>query len=250
MKRARYSNAYNLVNRENFLSCYSFSDTLSCMTVGDRIKERLDRLGIKPTELARRVGVSQPTIHALINGNAQGSKHLHKIAAELGTSPAYLAGETDDDTPVSYPPSALDALSDKLDLAMIPEFEIGLSMGGGTEIAEVPQIGIVPFQRAWLRSMMRGSFADLFVARGDGDSMMPTILDEDFVLVDTSQRSIMKQDRIWAISYGGLGIIKRVRGLPNGKYEINSDNPNVTPIYATDEEMHVIGRVIWIGRRM
>lgn len=42
------------------------------------------------------MGVAQPTIYALINTNKIGSKHLHRIARELGTTPAYLSGETDD----------------------------------------------------------------------------------------------------------------------------------------------------------
>jgi transcriptional regulator with XRE-family HTH domain len=47
-------------------------------------------------ELARRIGVSQQTISRLAAGERYGTKHLHRIARELGTTPAYLAGETDD----------------------------------------------------------------------------------------------------------------------------------------------------------
>lgn len=53
-------------------------------------------LGLSQAELARRVGVAQPTIFSLIRSNKTGSKHLHKIARELKTTAAYLAGETDD----------------------------------------------------------------------------------------------------------------------------------------------------------
>lgn len=220
------------------------------MALGDRIEERLKRLGMSQAELARRVKVSQPTINALIRGNNVGSKHLHRIAAELETSPAYLAGETDDDAPVSVAPSALDALAEKMDLAVVPELELGYSMGPGSVLDQYEQRGVVPFQRAWLRSMMRGSIADLFVARGEGDSMQPTLLDGDIVLIDTSQKDIRQQDRIWAVSYGDLGMIKRVRRSPRGTYQLLSDNPAVPPIECADEEMHVVGRVIWIGRRI
>ncbi|WP_280740570.1 XRE family transcriptional regulator [Sphingomonas kaistensis] len=221
------------------------------MTVGDRIDERLQKLGMSQAELARRVKVSQPTINALIRGNNTTSKHLHRIAAELETSPAFLAGETDNDAPVATAPSALEALTEKLDLAIVPELELGYSMGGGTTIFEqYEQKGIVPFQRAWLRSMMRGTVADLFVARGEGDSMQPTILDGDIVLVDTAQKDIRQQDRIWAVAYGDLGVIKRVRRTPKGSYLLLSDNAAVPPVECVDEEMQVVGRVIWIGRRI
>lgn len=80
--------------------------------------------------------------------------------------------------------------------------------------------------------------------------MQPTLLDGDMVLIDTAQRQITKQDRIWAVSYGDLGMIKRVRRLPNGSYALMSDNPAVSPVNAVDDEMYVIGRVIWIGRQV
>ena len=138
----------------------------------------------------------------------------------------------------------------QLGLALIPELELGYSMGGGNVIELFEQTGIAPFKRDWLRPMMKGSFDDLFVAKGEGDSMIPTMLDGDIVLIDTAQKNILMQDRIWALSYGDLGMIKRVRKLPDEGYQINSDNPSVTPITAYDGEMHVIGRVIWVGRRM
>lgn len=224
---------------------------LSCMSIGERITERLADLKISQSELARRVKISQPTINALIKGNNAGSKHLHKIAAELETSPAWLVGETDDPSPVSPRPSALDALTDELDLAILPQLDIGYSMGGGATVFErYDQTGVVPFSRGWLRSMMGGTVSDMFVARGEGDSMEPTLKDGDIVLIDTAQQTVRHQDRIWAVIYGELGMIKRVRRTPQGSYLLMSDNPTVTPIECVDGEMGVIGRVVWIGRRI
>lgn len=224
---------------------------MDAMTIGDRIQERLDALGLSQAELARRVKVSQPTINALIKGGATGSKHLHTIAAELETSPAWLAGETDDRSPVAPRKSAIDALSDELDLAILPEYDIGYGMGEGADLSErYEQTGIVPFSRTWLRSMMGGSVNELFVARGDGDSMEPTLYDGDIVLIDTAQQTVRKQDRIWAVIYGDLGMIKRVRRTPAGSYLLLSDNAKVPPVECFDGEMNVIGRVVWVGRRI
>jgi transcriptional regulator with XRE-family HTH domain len=66
------------------------------MILGERIVERLKALDIGQTELARRVGISQPSINYLIKKGGSGSSHLHKIARALATTPAYLMGETDD----------------------------------------------------------------------------------------------------------------------------------------------------------
>jgi transcriptional regulator with XRE-family HTH domain len=66
------------------------------MTLGERVEERMLAAGLSQAELARRVGVSQPSIYALIRRNKTGSRNLHAIARELATTTAYLEGETDD----------------------------------------------------------------------------------------------------------------------------------------------------------
>lgn len=217
---------------------------------------------ITQSELARRVGVSQQAIHKLIVGHSSGSKHLHKIARELGTTAEYLTGETDDPSLSAFASNSLpfkhaqalaatpEEAAEQLGSVLIPQLEIGYSMGGGSVFADYQQTAMVPFPRDWLRPLIRGRFDELFVARGEGDSMVPTLLDRDLVIIDTAQKMITQQDRIWCLSYGDLGMIKRVRKLPDGGYQINSDNPSVTPITAYDGELNVIGRVVWIGRRV
>lgn len=230
--------------------------------IGERIAELIENLGISQSELARRTGVKQPSIARIINGTTRGSKFLMEIANGLNTTPEYLTGQTDDSGVLEFRGSPDDfstlvemvsdeqTLANKFGLALIPELQLGYSMGGGNVIELFEHTGVAPFKRDWLRPMMKGSFDDLFVAKGEGDSMIPTLLDGDIVLIDTAQKNILQQDRIWALSYGDLGMIKRVRKLPDGGYQINSDNPAVTAITAYDGEMHVIGRVIWVGRRM
>ncbi len=56
----------------------------------------MGRKRLSQSELARRIGVSQQAISRLSSGEVTGSRHLHRIARELGTTPAYLSGETDD----------------------------------------------------------------------------------------------------------------------------------------------------------
>ena len=64
--------------------------------IGERIEALLSAKGWSQAELARRIGVSQPTIWKLVSGNAQTSRYLRDIARQLETSESYLLGETDD----------------------------------------------------------------------------------------------------------------------------------------------------------
>lgn len=77
------------------------------MIVGERVESRMKAAGLSQAELARRVGVAQPTIFKLIRSSKKGSVHLHRIARILGTTPAYLSGETDDPDEGAPPPPEL-----------------------------------------------------------------------------------------------------------------------------------------------
>ena len=60
--------------------------------------------GLSQSELARRVGMSQQAVHKLIRGTSRSTANLHRFARELGTTTAYLAGETDDPDEGAPPP--------------------------------------------------------------------------------------------------------------------------------------------------
>lgn len=220
------------------------------MTLGERMAARMGERGISQAALARAVGVSQPTISAIFNGDTQRSKHLRQIAIELDTTEAWLLGETEDPDAGALGTADRAGMAEKLGLWLVPDMEISLAMGSGSFLDVFERRGDRAFDREWLRSVSGGNLEKLFVAQGDGDSMEPTLRDGDVVLIDGSQRVIDKPERVWAVSYGGLGMIKRVRRLPDGSHELMSDNPSVRTIRATDGEMHILGRVIWIGRRI
>jgi len=209
--------------------------------------------------MAEMLGIPASSYAFYESGAAKGFKKnllpvefTHQVASILsdrGVDKAEvlaLAGIRRDFVPQNEP----EQLADQLDAVLLPEIEVGYSMGGGADIADFPVVSHVPFSRSWLRTLTQSNASDLFVARGEGDSMMPTLLDGDIVIIDRGQRTMRQQDRIWAISYAGFGMIKRLRALPDGTLEINSDNKAVTPIVAAEGEAFVIGRVVAVVRRI
>jgi phage repressor protein C with HTH and peptisase S24 domain len=213
-------------------------------TPGKRLKfARIAKGYAEAKDFARKIGMNPTTYRAYENDQNGYTRHAHDFADQLGVEASWLLRGGDAPEPLREDTEKEIAAKD-LGLALVPQLELGYSMGGGSVFADYRHMGAVPFDRNFLRGMMRGNFADLFVAQGAGDSMLPTMMDGDIVLIDTSQRRIEQQDRIWALSYGDLGMIKRVRRLPGGTYRIMSDNPAVTPIDAADDEMHVVGRVV------
>lgn len=226
-------------------------DDTDLESTGGRLKWARAQAGFATaTDFAKRFGYNPTSYRAYENNQNGFAKIAHELADRLGVSAKWLLKGGDLEPDTAAPGGELHAQAKLMGLSLIPELELGYSMGGGSIFSDYRQSGVVPFNRDWLRGFMRGTFADLFVARGAGDSMTPTLLDGDIVLIDTSQKRIDQQDRIWAISYGDLGMIKRVRRMPGGTYRVMSDNPAVSAIEATDEEMCVVGRVVWIGRTM
>jgi transcriptional regulator with XRE-family HTH domain len=79
------------------------------MIIGERLAERIEASNLTQAKLAKRVGMSQQAIGKLINGGSRGTTRIAKIARELGTTPEYLEGVSDDpdagapaDVPLDY----------------------------------------------------------------------------------------------------------------------------------------------------
>lgn len=206
------------------------------MIIADRLNERTEAEGISQNELARRVGTSQATIWKLANGHNASSKFIFKIARVLNTTPDYLLGETDD------PHSAhdVDRVSDAIEVPMI---DLAYGMGG-TYLDDEPEVKTEAFPLAFIRRYTAAKADKLVFAEGIGDSMAPTIQTTDLLLIDQSDQTLRLSDQIWAFSYGGVGMVKRLRPRPDGSVAILSDNPNVPEDRAVDDELHLIGRVV------
>ncbi len=117
---AAYCNCVSHVKRNNQIACYRKCNRFPAMNmpVGSRLRSRLAETGVSQSELARRVGVSQGTIAGLLSGKARSSSHLHVIARELGTTPAYLSGETDDPSESVPPEPSFDRVERELILGL------------------------------------------------------------------------------------------------------------------------------------
>ncbi|MFC3579509.1 XRE family transcriptional regulator [Sphingomonas hylomeconis] len=217
------------------------------MINGVRLAERLQAAGLSQSELGRRVGISQQTVHKLITGQSRGSTHIATIAKVLGTSPAYLAGETEDPNEGAVPAPTERDIAEHLDLVAITEIDQDYGMGG-TFTGDHVELQVHHFPRLWIESITSSPPTLLTLARGKGDSMDPTIRDRDMVIIDRSRRKLDEADAIWALTVGDIGMIKRLR-LRGSIVVIQSDNDRVKDEEVHADEVNLVGRVVFIGRR-
>lgn len=205
--------------------------------------------GISQSEMSRRVGITQSTIWKLLNEPKQGSKHIHVIARELGTTPAYLMGETDDPQEGFVPAPSINDVARELGIVGLRE--IDLSLGMGATYLDVPVTETMRyFDEGWLRTYTRSKPEDLIFAQGIGDSMEPTIRDSDLLLIDVSQRTLNISEKIWVVAYAHCASVKRLSPRADGGIDMLCDNQLVPNRTAYDGEMHIIGRVVAVVRKI
>ena len=136
------------------------------------------------------------------------------------------------------------------DEVQIDSIDLAYGMGGTFLDSDAVEVSKSTFSRGWLRQYTDSAPEHLFSSTGIGDSMYPTIHDRDGVIADRSHRTVDQGDKIWAIVFGGIGMIKRLRPMPDGTVRIMSDNPQVSDEFATDGDLSVVGRVVAIVRRV
>jgi phage repressor protein C with HTH and peptisase S24 domain len=217
------------------------------MIDGARLAERIQAANLSQSELARRVGISQQTVHKLVTGQSRGSTHIASLARELATTPAYLSGDTDNPNEGAVPAPTERDIAEHLDLVAITEIDQDYGMGG-TFTGDHVELQVHHFPRLWIESITSSPPMLLTLARGKGDSMDPTIRDRDMVIIDRSRRKLDETDAIWALTVGDIGMIKRLR-LRGSIVVIQSDNDRVKDEEVHAEEVNLVGRVVFIGRR-
>lgn len=197
-------------------------------------------------DVAPKLGVSVPTLQRIIAGTAPIDIDVFCAAASLaGFDPmSFLKKKVAirEAATKPYPPVRDEMHISEVDLA----YGMGATFVDDLNATEV--VRVLPTD--WVRQFTRAPAEKLFLCRGIGDSMFPTLFDSDMLLVDTSQQRPKQSDRIWVMSVGEMGMVKRLRVRADGNYVLLSDNAQVPDMDAVDGEMAVIGRVVAVIRKM
>jgi phage repressor protein C with HTH and peptisase S24 domain len=216
-----------------------------------RVRERADARGLNQTSIAGGLGLSTSTVGTYWHGKRLWpTELLQPLSQLLRCSIPWIVTGLQAPTDATYEAFSPPSDTNDPDEDFVEVQEIDLAYGMGTTFSDGP-IGtqMLRFPRSWIEAITSTPPVMLTIARGRGDSMQPTIQDGDMVLIDRSQRTIREQDAIWALTIGDFAMIKRVRA-GGERIKILSDNDRVPPDDVYHEEVNVVGRVIFIGRRL
>jgi len=218
------------------------------------------------SELVRLSGVSKQQFSRLENGQIRlRLDHLKPFAAHLGYTPEQIllwgrypgtgGSHIESSDVLREDASHDDALGPAA--GQVPELDTRAGLGGGGVPArEVRKEGRHAdplksegwvFPPSFIREQLHTSASRLLVLDTNGDSMAPTVMSGDRVVVDTGHKT-PTPDGLYAIrdSFEGV-VVKRLQLLRSAKptrVKIISDNPN----HATEEvplaELEIVGKVL------
>lgn len=227
----------------------------------DRLIEARKASGLTQSQVAEAIGVTQSSYSQLETGKVSSSSFLPSLAKVLNVDAYWLqTGETpldisklphgsmpveewDDDTPLD---------DDEFEVPFFKDFLV--SCGSGT-VQEALQNERRKLRMGKQTARRLGvSMSACAAVTADGDSMAHTINDGDTVTIDTDKTRI-KDGKIFAICYGGHFYFKRLYNQPFGGVKIVSDNKSgeypdieLTKEQLDNYEFKVIGQVWSIQR--
>ncbi|NBJ36590.1 helix-turn-helix domain-containing protein [Serratia fonticola] len=214
---------------------------------GSGFTERLNLLVGSDTgrSFARKVGIPYSTFYKYQQGATQPTlDNLILLANAAGVSVEWLATGKGGSEPKIEDSSFLD------EFALIPGYNVQVSTGHGTTALD----GYEPtrhlaFRRKWL-SFRGFNENDLVLVWAKGDSMEPTISNNDTLVINTAYTKPI-DGNIYVIRHDDTLWAKRVQVQPGAWLLISDNQPTYPPIEIKREDMsnfEVIGQVVHISK--
>lgn len=217
-----------------------------------RIKEKMQQKGISNTALAETAGVSLQAVGQWLKSGKISRERLWKIAQYLDNTVDYLltgiksANHGIADAISSYLPIEPYDDGDPLgDAVEIPLLNVEAAAGAGAFNGNEYTRKKLRFRRDWLKKIGLDPAAAC-VIYAIGDSMAPSIMNGDHLLVNTADQRVV-DSRVYAIrTYDGEIKVKRLYRRSDGGLTLVSDNPSfIDEALPSSAQLEIIGRVVW-----
>lgn len=213
-------------------------------TLSERLTSLMNEKGISQAELARLIGIKQPSVFKILSGETRNPKKILEIATALNVDPHWLkTGEGGPDpsyriVEVSEPQNPNTVRVDILD--------VEVSAGNGAYLSPTEQ-GLLSqeFDLTFFRQQFgRADAKHLKLITVKGDSMAPTLESGDLLYVDISE-NYFAADGLYVFTFDGQTFIKRLQKVGKEMLVI-SDNPTYKEwTFTQDDDVFIHGRVIF-----
>ena len=213
-------------------------------TLSERLTSLMYEKGISQAELARLIGIKQPSVFKILSGETRNPKKILEIATALNVDPHWLkTGEGDPDpsyriVEVSEPQNPNTVRIDILD--------VEASARNGAYLNPTEQ-GLLSqeFDLTFFRQQFgRADAKHLKLITVKGDSMAPTLESGDLLYVDISE-NYFAADGLYVFTFDGQTFIKRLQKVGKEMLVI-SDNPTYKEwTFTQGDDVFIHGRVVF-----
>lgn len=136
------------------------------------------------------------------------------------------------------------------DYVLVPCHE--LAVGDGVVLRSDQVVDHFAFKASWVRWELGVDLQNLALIVVKDDAMTPALHQGDLLLLDLSQRQV-RADAIYVLAVDDMLLARRIQRLVDGALCVRSDNPvykeQIVPREAVDS-LHILGQVVWMGRRI
>lgn len=214
--------------------------------LNERILQAVKKVGGQK-KLSKMTGISESQIYRYMTGAGQPTvSKLVEISIASGFSVQWLATGQEHD--LSNVDEAFCQLAE--DHVVVPCYgKEDLTGAEPVNLARARQS--VAFPKNWIPGQAVPS--QLIFVGVVGDSMEPTLSQGDIALVDRSVATVT-EDGLYVIQINQGVMVKRLQKTPHGKIQVTNDNKAYTSYTLEKEDaeknLHIIGFVIWTGRKV
>lgn len=190
---------------------------------------------------AREAGVSEAALRKWMAGQSEPTRdRLVSLARAAGVSLVWLATGTE---PMRGAQEEMVAVSARPN--------VRASAGGGAPVYSEDRAPMeIPAR--WLQGLgVRPQ--DVEVISVLGDSMSPTLLEGDALVLDRREAGRVARDGVYAFTWDGELMVKRLQRQPDGSVRVSSDNPAYLSFVVGPEpgrELAIHGRVVGALKRL
>lgn len=212
------------------------------------------RSNLRTASLA--IGRNAAYLHQFINRGTPrvlAEDDREALAEHLGCSPDLLKHNRSFWRQARPKPPSTGPDSAPKGFSVVPEIDAQVAAGTGAW-----NDGREEIEKGWLfadsviRHEFRASPGDLRMIAVDGDSMEPLLSSGDRIVIDVS-RQAPAPPGIFVI-WDGMGLVaKRIEHMPNSdppRVVLKSLNPEYDSYERLAEEIRVVGRAVWMSRRL
>ncbi|MDZ5650258.1 LexA family transcriptional regulator [Nitrospirillum sp. BR 11828] len=243
----------------NWLPVWRLTDGSRCGNLAfmtdrppNRIRELREAKGMTQEQLGALIGTDKTVISKLESGRTRLSQaRMMAIAASLGCGVAELL----EPVAPSVPGWGDDASVEVAEVDIYGDRRGGFlasHQGWPQGFREDETIAQWRFPAAYLSAELQVRAAAVRIVEVRGDGMEPTLMPGDRVMVNLADQS-PSPPGVFALWDGQGVVIKRlelIMGSHPPLVEIRSDNPHHRVYERAAADIDIIGRVVWVGRRL